>query len=415
MEKLLALGRKVIPRSVFRAAQPVYHWKLAVLGKLLYGWRYRNLKIVGVTGTKGKTSVTEMVAAALSGTGRKVALVNGLRFAIGEKSRRHSQGSMPGRFAIPRFLAEAAKKGCEFAVIEMSSEGAAQFRHLAVSLDALAVTGFAPEHIESHGSLERYRDAKLRIVSRLKRGGTLAQNGDQDLSAFAEAGRERDAKIIEVKLEGSGATWDEAGSTIPLGNAKAFCVQPGAFGARNALLAAAVSRAVGATDAQIAEGLSSLKKIPGRNERVEAGQPFLVVVDYAHTPDSLAALIDAYPDRRKVCLTGSAGNRDKWKRPEMGRIAAEKCDAVIVTDEDPFDEDPAEIAAAVASGTSGKAEVILDRRAAIRRAFELARPGDAVLLVGKGAEQGTPRKGKIEPWDEVTVAKEELATLGFRA
>jgi UDP-N-acetylmuramoyl-L-alanyl-D-glutamate--2,6-diaminopimelate ligase len=142
----------------------------------------------------------------------------------------------------------------------------------------------------------------------------------------------------------------------------------------------------------------------------------LVVVDYAHTPDSLAAFIDAYPNRRRICLTGSAGGgRDKWKRPEMGRIAAEKCDVVIVADEDPFDDDPAQIAAEVAAGANGKAEVILDRRVAIRRALQLAQPGDAVLLAGKGAEQGTPRKGVVEPWDEVSVAKEELATLGFSA
>lgn len=417
MEKLLALGRRIIPRRLFKAAQPAYHWGWAMLGKALYGPRYRNLKILGVTGTKGKTSVSELAFAALRGAGKKTALANGLRFAIDGDSRRRSGGSMPGRAALPRFLARAAAAGCEIAVIEMTSEGAAQFRHLPVALDALVVTNFAPEHIESHGSLERYRAAKLRLVGALERGGALVLDGDcPALAPFGEAGRARGARITEVKLDGSGATWDDAGAKVSLSGHAASTVLPGAFGAKNVLLAAAGARALGADDAGIARGISALGAIPGRAERVLAGQPFLVVVDYAHTPDSLLALLEAYRGRRRICVTGSAGGgRDKWKRPEIGRVAAENADVVIVTDEDPFDDDPAQIAAEVAAGAKGRAEVILDRRLAIRRALSLAQPGDAVILAGKGAEQGTPRKGKIEPWDEVSVAREELAALGFRA
>jgi UDP-N-acetylmuramoyl-L-alanyl-D-glutamate--2,6-diaminopimelate ligase len=345
-----------------------------------------------------------------------VALANGLHLTWDGGPNRVAGRSMPGRLAIPRFLAEAADAGCDVAVVEMTWEGAAQFRHLPIDLDALVVTNFAPEHIEAHGSLEAYLTAKLKIVGQLKRGGTLVLDGDQDLSAFANAGRARDAKTVKVKLVGGDASWDESGAMVPVGRAVARGPQPGEFGAKNVLLAAEAARALGASDAGIAAGISALSKIPGRAERVEAGQPFLVVVDYAHTPDSLAAFIDAYPNRRRICLTGSAGGgRDKWKRPEMGRIAAEKCDVVIVADEDPFDDDPAQIAAEVAAGANGKAEVILDRRVAIRRALQLAQPGDAVLLAGKGAEQGTPRKGVVEPWDEVAVAKEELAALGFSA
>jgi UDP-N-acetylmuramoyl-L-alanyl-D-glutamate--2,6-diaminopimelate ligase len=235
------------------------------------------------------------------------------------------------------------------------------------------------------------------------------------LEPFAAEGAKIGARVISLKLEGSGATWNDEGATVPLGGATAKTILPGAFGAKNVLLAAEACRALGVAEAGIAAGITALEKIPGRAERVVAGQPFLVVVDYAHTPDSLAALLDAYEGHRRICVTGSAGGgRDKWKRPEIGRVAAEKAEIVIVTDEDPFDDDPAQIAAEVASGANGKAEIILDRRAAIVRALSLAKPGDAVILAGKGAEQGTPRKGKVEPWDEVTVAREELAKLGFK-
>jgi UDP-N-acetylmuramoyl-L-alanyl-D-glutamate--2,6-diaminopimelate ligase len=416
MEKALEAARKLIPRRLFKLAQPAYHWGWAMLGKVWYEPSYRNLKIIGVTGTKGKTSVSELVFAGLIGAGKRAGLANGLRFVRDGISLGRSAGSMPGRATLPRFLAQAAKDGCEFAVVEMTSEGAAQFRHLPIPLDVCVVTNFAPEHIESHGSLEAYREAKFRIVRQLKRGRTLVLDGDcAMLEPFAAEGAKIGARVISLKLEGSGATWNDEGATVPLGGATAKTILPGAFGAKNVLLAAEACRALGVAEAGIAAGITALEKIPGRAERVVAGQPFLVVVDYAHTPDSLAALLDAYEGHRRICVTGSAGGgRDKWKRPEIGRVAAEKAEIVIVTDEDPFDDDPAQIAAEVASGANGKAEIILDRRAAIVRALSLAKPGDAVILAGKGAEQGTPRKGKVEPWDEVTVAREELAKLGFK-
>lgn len=417
MERILDLGRKLIPRRLFRAAQPAYHWCWAMVGKFFFQPRYRKLKIIGVTGTKGKTSVTELIYAALTGAGKRAGLANGLRFARDGISTGRSGGSMPGRATLPCFLAQAAKDGCEFAVVEMTSEGASQFRHLPIPLDICVVTNLSPEHIEAHGSFEAYREAKAKIVRRLKNKGSLVLDGDcAELLPYEGEAAKRGARIVSVKIEGSGATWDDAGATVPVGGQFAKTVLPGAFGAKNVLLAAAAARALGVADAGIAAGITALEKIPGRAERVNAGQPFLVVVDYAHTPDSLAALLDAYEGRRRICVTGSAGGgRDKWKRPEIGRVAAEKSDVVIVTDDDPFDDDPAQIAAEVAAGTNGKAEVILDRRLAIRRAFSLAQPGDAVLLTGKGAEIGTPRKGKIEPWDEVAVAREELAALGFGA
>jgi len=162
-----------------------------------------------------------------------------------------------------------------------------------------------------------------------------------------------------------------------------------------------------------AKALRALSRIPGRAERVECGQDFTVIVDYAHTPDSLQAIYDAYPNQRKICVLGNmGGGRDSWKRPEMGRIADSTCDEVFLTDEDSCDEDPLAIVTAMAAGMERKPEIILDRREAIRAALKVARPGDAVLITGKGTDPYIlGPKGTRTPWSDSRVACEELEQL----
>ncbi len=163
----------------------------------------------------------------------------------------------------------------------------------------------------------------------------------------------------------------------------------------------------------IARALEKLKKVPGRAEKIEAGQNFTVVVDYAHTPDSLAALYDAYKNVRKICVvSATGGGRDKWKRPIMGRIAYEQCAEVILTNEDPYDENPVQIVEDIAHGMEKRPEIIMDRREAIRRALEVARAGDVVLITGKGTDPSIcgPRGTQI-PWSDAHVAREELEAL----
>ncbi|MEK7098503.1 MAG: cyanophycin synthetase, partial [Patescibacteria group bacterium] len=189
---------------------------------------------------------------------------------------------------------------------------------------------------------------------------------------------------------------------------------PGEFSLKNTLAAATVMRALGFPLEAIARGIASVTKIPGRAEEITAGQTFPVIVDYAHTPDSLRALYSAYGDRRKICVLGSTGGgRDLWKRPVMGSVADEFCDSIILTDEDPYNEEARSIVDSIASGiTKKKPEIIMDRRAAIRRAIESAQAGDVVLITGKGTDPTIQlARGKSIPWSDADVAREELRKL----
>ena len=189
---------------------------------------------------------------------------------------------------------------------------------------------------------------------------------------------------------------------------------PGAFSLQNAVAATTLARAFGINSRFITQGLANLKSILGRAERIDVGQSFAVIVDYAHTPDSLKAIYGAYPDRRRICVLGSTGGgRDTWKRPVMGRIADEACDHVILTNEDPYDEEPRSIVEMIARGLEKHTpEIVMDRREAMRRAFSIANTGDAVLITGKGTDPCIcgPRGSKI-PWSDAGVAREELQTL----
>lgn len=395
-----------------------YHLGWALLGKVAYAPRYRKLRVIGVTGTKGKTTVSELLAAALRAGGAKVALSDGLRLAVDGGSEVPATQSMPGRLALPRFLAGAAAAGCDWAVVEMTSEGAAQFRHLPISLDVLVVTNLSPEHLDAHGSFEAYREAKMKIVRALKaRGGqpaTLVVNaGDRECLPFAKTAVARGALLVEAKLYGD-ETSDERGVTLKIGESVVRSPLAGLHNALNIRLVEAAARVAGVSDRAIAAGIASVSKVPGRGERVEAGQPFSVVIDYAHTPDSLEAVLETFAGKRRIVVFGSAGGgRDRWKRPEMGAVAARLADVVVVTEDDSYDEDAATIAAEIAAGAGGKARVVLDRRAAIAHALSLAKPGDAVVVAGIGAQKALHRRNGAVAWSDAAVCREELAKLGF--
>ncbi len=405
---------RTIPSPVLNA----YHFVLAILAALIYGFPSRDIVVVGVTGTKGKSSTIEFLNAIFEAAGWKTALASSIRFKIGEKSRPNLlRMTMAGRFALQRFLSKAGHAKCNIAFLEMTSEGARQHRHRGISLNALIFTNLAPEHIESHGSLEAYANAKFELGKQLarsrKRPRYMVANADDTQSPRYLTLPIEHALPFSLGAAGPFST-SESGGSFRFEKTDIQISQPGEFSLRNALAAATLARAMGIEIEAIARGLANVKNIPGRAERIEAGQDFIVVVDYAHTPDSLQAIYDAYPGHRRICVLGSTGGgRDMWKRPVMGSIADATCDHVILTNEDPYDEDPKTIVEGLARGmTKQVPEIIMDRRVAIRAALSLGKAGDAIIITGKGTDPCIcgPR-GSKNPWSDAGVAREEIQAL----
>lgn len=406
--------RALLPRPLVSG----YHLFLACVGAFLYRFPSRSLIVVGVTGTKGKSSTTEYLNAIFEANGARTAVLNSIRIKIAERSEVNTMRmSMPGRFFIQRFLHRARRAGCSVAILEMTSEGARQHRHRCIAMDGFIFTNLAPEHIESHGSFEAYANSKFALALQLtrsrKRPRVLVANADDKESPrYLTLPVEQ---TLPATLSGA-RPWhaDDTGGVFRFGETDIAVRLPGEFSLRNALSAAILARALGVPVPAIQRGIESVTRIPGRAETVEEGQDFTVVVDYAHTPDSLRALYEAYGTRRKICVLGATGGgRDTWKRPVMGKAADDACDHVILTNEDPYDEDPRSIVDSVARGvTAHTPDIIMDRREAIRAAFALARTNDAVLITGKGTDPtiAGPRGTKV-PWSDAQVAREELQRL----
>lgn len=394
----------------------VYHLCLAYLGAILYGFPADKMIVIAVTGTKGKSSTAEMIAAILEEAGFKTALLNSIRIKVGDESTPNTMRmSMPGRMYIQRFLSRAEHAGCAAVVLEMTSEGARQHRHRGISLNALVFTNLAPEHIESHGSYEEYANAKFML------GESLVRSKKRPRIMIANADDAQGARYLSLPVEipigfalknfAPYESNDKSGY-FTLDQTSISLMQPGDFSLQNGLAAALVTRTIGVPVNTIATALGKLHSIPGRAERIEAGQDFTVIVDYAHTPDSLEALYKAFP-MRKVCVLGSTGGgRDTWKRPVMGAMADTHCDHVILTNEDPYDEKPRDIVDALAGGMKRKPEIIMDRREAIRKALSMATTGDAVLITGKGTDPNIAGpNGTKEPWSDAGVAREEIEKM----
>ncbi|MBY0110925.1 UDP-N-acetylmuramoyl-L-alanyl-D-glutamate--2,6-diaminopimelate ligase [Patescibacteria group bacterium] len=404
----------ILPRPVYRALLRPYHYLWAFGSALWYGFPARDMIIIGVTGTKGKSSVSEMIAAILEEDGHTVALSSTIRFKIGNESHPNLyKMTLPGRGFLQRFFREAKNAGCTHVVVELTSESTLQYRHLFTSLNVLVFTNLTREHIESHGSMENYFAAKYRIGKELasseKRPRAIVANADDPYGIrFLELPVEEsvpfsygDAQNVVMEHESVRFTFNGATITSP---------HPGVFSIMNILAAVKAAMFLGASTTSCTRALQSLSRIPGRAEQIDEGQNFLAVVDYAHTPDSLRALYDAYPARRKICVLGNTGGgRDTWKRPEMGKIAEEYCHEVILTNEDPYDEDPDAIVAAMADGMEKKPRIVMDRREAIRTALSLAAEDDVVLITGKGTDPYIMgAKDKKTPWSDAQVVHEEL-------
>lgn len=383
---------------------------MAYLGSLIYRRPARELFVLGVTGTKGKTTVLEIINKGLEASGEKTALCSSIRFKVGDISEPNlSNNTMPGRFFIQKFLRRAADEDCKYALIEVTSEGARQYRHRFIDFDAAVLINLHPEHIESHGSFEKYRDAKLDF--------------------FRDVAREsgKSPKYFFVNSEDLNAKYfvDAAGNNEVILFSKSGIESkiPGEFHKYNLGAAESFLKAVDVNERVIKKSLAEFAGVPGRLEFVTQS-PFKVVVDYAHTPDSLKAVYETLSAKKikpggakLICVLGSCGGgRDKWKRPKLGEIAYQYCDRIILTNEDPYDEDPITILREIKSGISAKklklTEEVLDRGSAIKRAISLAGKGDVVVVTGKGSEAYIHAgKGERILWSDKRAAQEAILEI----
>ena len=410
-----------------------YHFLWAWFGAFLHRTPSGKIFVIGITGTKGKTTTIELLNAILETAGKRTALLGSYRTKIAEESGKNTIGnSMPGRGYIQKFLARAVREGCTYAIVEATSQGVAAHRHRFINWNIGAITNLSPEHIEAHGSFENYRNAKLSFLKYvLRRGGTVFLNREDSSFPFF-----RDALPGDRTLSyGRNDAWMEQflPKLNPMrsfqdGSAQKFLMSD--FNESNVALAVAIAREIGIPGRAIADAITHFSGVPGRMEFVRAGE-LSAVIDYAHTPDSLEAAYRAakpaptpnYPDPRLLCILGSVGgtgdrrtSRDTWKRPEMGKIAAHYCDKIFLANEDPYEEDPEKILDEIMAGASSvpypRPEIVKvpDRHQAILRAVMEMRDGDVVIGTGKGSEDWMHiAGGKKVSWNERHEFEDALA------
>jgi len=396
-----------------------------LLGAVLYSFPSKKIKVIAVTGTKGKSTTVEMINSIFEEAGYKTAVASTIRFKIDKESNRNLfKMTMPGRFTIQKFISEAALAKCDFAIIEMTSEGAKQFRHKFIYLDALLFTNISPEHIESHGSYEKYLEAKLKIAKALKdspkKDKWLVVNED-DVESEKFVKEALGVRMFSYGIKNAEPlSVEESFSKFNLLGQEITSHLPGLFNIYNMLGAGMIAKCFDIDPKTIKSGLEKIKTIKGRVEKIEEGQSFEIIVDYAHTIDSLEKLYGAFPNKNKICVLGNTGGgRDKWKRKGMAEVAEKNCSHIILTNEDPYDEDPKKILSEMAEGIKDKSklQIIMDRRMAINKALLMANEGEnrkniAVLISGKGTDPYImAENGKKIPWSDEEVAREEIRKI----
>jgi len=417
MDQLRRLIKKCLPAPVFHFIQPHYHRSLAWLGAIRYKHPARELTVIAITGTKGKSTSVEILAHILRGAGYTTASLSTIQFNTGNGAKRNLfKMTMPGRFFVQSFLRQAVDAGCTHAVVEMTSEGAKQFRHKYIELDALIFTNLTPEHIESHGSFANYKNAKLKlaqaVVDSPKRPRTLVANVDDEHGHdFLDFDVEETLpySLSDLKLH----TLQKDSVTLIIDGITIRVPLVGIFNVYNILGAITYARSIGIDLQTIQSSLATLPPVAGRVEQFHsprnADKQVTVVVDYAHTVDSLTQLYEAFPNKAKIGVLGNTGGgRDTWKRPEMGAIAEQYCEHVVLTNEDPYDEDPRTIVEAMHKGMSENAsvEIIMDRHTAIKTAIEKAPNGAVVLVSGKGTDPFIMGpNGSRQEWSDATVVQ----------
>jgi len=474
MDKILNIIKKYIPKKLFKTLQPAYHFLLSWFSALVYGRPSEKLIVIGATGTTGKTTSVYLIVKILEAVGYKVGYTSTAMFGDGKKEwLNNKKMTMIGRFFTQKILRQMVKNKCQYAIVETTSEGIVQFRHRFINYDILVFTGLYPEHIDSHGSFENYKQAKGKLFAHLKNCKTkyvndkkyvcksdtgikkidlnrvkkiIIVNGDDEYADYflgfkAEEKTELKVESQKLKVEiqesednidikkviASDVDVNSNGTSFVVNNTEIHLQLLGEFNVTNAMTAVCVGLSQKLDMQQIKKGLEDVKGVPGRLEKIDQGQKFTVIIDYAFEPRAVAKLyetIKLISHKKVIHVLGSAGGgRDVARRPKLGKIAGEKADYVIVTNEDPYDDDPQIIIDQVAVGAEHTGKKIgqdlfkiLDRREAIKKALSLASESDVVLITGKGSEQAIcAADGERIKWDDREVVREELGKLEVRS
>jgi UDP-N-acetylmuramoyl-L-alanyl-D-glutamate--2,6-diaminopimelate ligase len=425
--------KKLVPQS----AKNIYHLIQAVLANFIYGFPSRKIMVIGVTGTDGKTTTVQMITKILEEAGKKVAMASTINFRLdGKEEKNLSHYTTHSSFLVQKFIRRAVQAGCGYLVLETSSHSLDQYRVWGVDYRTAVITNVTREHLDYHKTMEKYRDAKKRLFEYVsKKNGAIIVN--LDMEKPEEYLSFKTEKKFWYSTKDSGSTIADGrfrrvvAGNIQLGIADSEFVLdgtlfklhvPGMFNVENALAATCVGLSENISLVTIKNALEKIEGVPGRMEHISNNRGIDIIVDYALTPQALEKLYAFLSDAKRkadakiIAVFGSCGDRDRGKRPIIGKTVSKYADVVILTNDEPYSEKPQCIIKEIASGITDRNEgenyrKIPDRREAIAMALKLAKPGDVIAVTGMGAEESMVIGNRKIPWDDREVIREELAKL----
>jgi UDP-N-acetylmuramoyl-L-alanyl-D-glutamate--2,6-diaminopimelate ligase len=430
MEKVLNLLRKLIPKKLFRLFQPAYHYLLAVSGNIVYRFPGRKMVVIGITGTNGKSTTVELVNSVLKKAGYTTGMLSTVAIEVaGERKDNITSRTTLGRWQTPKMLRKMVKAGCQYAIVEVASEGIVQFRTWGIPFDVAVFTNLSPEHLNTHKTMKNYRNAKGKLFANLslskKKKNTPKVNvyNEDDKEAgyfgafpadkyFGYGLKKGEVRAKKINLDsGLDFVVEYQGKNYPISS-----VLRAQFNVYNILAAWCVGYSQGIDPKVIKEGLEAVKLVEGRMQEVPNKKGIKVIVDYAMTPDSyemLFAELRKITDKKLIAVFGAAGDRDKAKRPKIGEIAARDCNLIILTDDEPYSEDPAVITAEIEAGIkkvkNANYKIIHDRKKALSEAIKMAEKGDTIVIPGMGHEKFRNVGGtKKIAWNEIEILTDLL-------
>lgn len=431
LEKLPFYNQAVLP----------YHFAKAVVAGTKYRWPGKKMKVIGVTGTNGKTTTCFMIWKMLNEAGHKTGVMTTVAWGVDKLNKQIEHMTTVDSDTLNKRMRKIADSGAEYLVLEVTSHAMVQFRTLGVPIDIAVFTNLTHEHLDYHKTLRNYRDAKRKLFKKAKYGVINADDKsarwfEQDVSEYVTYGISKGGlRAKDISLSASGVKYAccdikskkkvekevKNSEKNACGDILVKTQIPGIFNVYNSLAAVAVGLRLGLSHKQIENGIYALTDVEGRMNVVNEGQDFEVIVDYAHTPDAIQKVFDSVKDGVKgriISIHGGAGRRDETTRPERGEILAQESDIVIITEDDSRDEDVKKIASQFVVGAEKAGKKIdkdlfveLDRRKAIRKALMMAKKGDLVLVLGKGHEKTILRADGEHPFEDLKVTREELKKL----